>query len=201
MLFIIVLGIGLAIDAFAVSISLNLSNTITHQKDKLKVALSFGLFQAVMPIIGYVVVLPLVKNYGIIINLAAFGLLLYLGIKMIIESFKAVETVCEHDQCLANGCNLKICNKTGKARRLSNKDLITYSLATSIDALMAGLIIQTQQASLFYSVLAILVITFSLSFIGTNLKNMGAKIEKRSELVGGIILVVLGLKIILGVIL
>ncbi len=200
MFYSIVLATTLAIDAFAVAISLSLSSTITRKVDYFKVALSFAIFQSVMPIIGMVIILPF-EHFSVLIPILGTIFLLILGAKMIKESFEAAPNLCESEVCKLDGCCEHICKNTGKSRYLSFKDLVMFSIATSIDALLAGAIIVSLDINFMITILFIGVITFILSFGGAMFaKRFKVGFEKRMEFIGGIILILLAVKTIIAVI-
>lgn len=174
---IIILAIGLAMDAFAVSICKGLACNKSVGKKALIAGLYFGLFQAIMPLIGYLLGSQfehLIKNVD---HWIAFGLLLILGIKMIIEAFKKEENLDDS---------------------FSFKVMIVLALATSIDALAVGITFSVLNTSIYLAILIIGVITFILSFIGVKLGNLfGSKFQKTAQIIGGIILILIGVKILL----
>ncbi len=199
MIYSLVLAISLAIDAFAVAFSLGASSVVVRRIDKFKVAVSFAAFQMIMPIIGFVIVLPL-SNYGIIVKLVAMGFLLFLGIKMIKESFEIMPNRCKNLICLDDECNELICKRSGKCRKLSIKDLLVYSIATSVDALLAGAIIIAMDLNIVITIIFIGVVTFILSYIGSSFTKFFKKgLEKKLELLGGVVLILLALKTLIDI--
>lgn len=171
------MGTGLAADACAVSLSSGL--VIRHIKfnKALKIALAFGVFQGIMPLIGWFTSLSFL-NFSIQINhWIAFSLLTVIGGKMIYETFQVeAET---------------------KFNPLDNYTLIGLAIATSIDALAVGLSLSVLETSILSTVAAIGFITFTLSFISVYLGHKWGKLCKfKLELVGGIILIFLGSKIL-----
>lgn len=178
MIYVVLVAVGLAIDAFCVSVSLNLSKQVTHRNDKLKVAASFGIFQGVMPIIGYVAIMPFITDNARIIKFVSFAFLLYLAIKMFLEA----RNVKEEEEI---------------NERITNKEILVFSLATSIDALLAGLIIQTFKTPLVISILTIFIVTFVFSLVGCSYKFKSALVERYSEVLGGIVLLILAIRVIL----
>ncbi len=171
------MGTGLAADACAVSLSSGL--IIKHIKfnKALKIALAFGIFQAIMPLIGWFTSLSF-RDFLIQINhWIAFGLLTIIGGKMIYETFQVeAET---------------------KFNPLDNYTLIGLAIATSIDALAVGLSLSVLKTSILSTVTAIGVITFALSFASVYLGHIWGKLcQFKLELVGGVILIFLGSKIL-----
>lgn len=172
----IILAVGLSMDAFAVSICKGLELKDINYNKSIKIALYFGLFQGLMPLIGY-----LLGNIfkDVIINLdhwLAFGLLSFIGINLIKDSNTEIEI------------NDKI----------DFKSMILLSIATSIDALAVGITLSVLKINIIISVLIITIITFINCFIGTIIGNkLGNKISKSAKIIGGIILIITGLKILI----
>ncbi len=194
MIYSIILSITLALDAFASAVSLGLSQTVKTQKDKLKVSISFGFFQFIMPVIGGLLISPFTSKYEIVIKILGTVFLGLLGLKMAYESFQPSPNLCDKVMC-DDKCNEKVCKRTGKDRHLSNKKLIQYSIATSIDALLAGIAIRSLGLNFTITVILIGVITFILSYIGINFgRFVKNNMEKRFEFIGGVILILLAIK-------
>ncbi|MFV0499247.1 MAG: manganese efflux pump MntP family protein [Bacilli bacterium] len=190
----IILAISLAMDAFTTSVTLGLSSTVTSKYDRFKVAISFGFFQFLMPLIGGTLILPFVKKYSLVINILGTLFLMLLGCKMIYDSFSNAPNQCENIVCDGT-CNNKICKRTGKSRVLSNRLLLKFSIATSIDALCAGLIIKSLNIDFLYTIILIGLITFILSLLGVNSGSLVKRgFEKKFELLGGVILILLAIK-------
>jgi putative Mn2+ efflux pump MntP len=175
----VVLSVGLAADAFAVSLSSGL--TIRHMKinKALKIALFFGGFQAVMPLIGWLVGLSFRGSISAVDHWVAFVLLSALGGKMIYESLQEDEI-------------------EKKFNPLDVYTLITLSVATSLDALAVGLGFSVLKTSIITAVTAIGVITFFLSFIGVFIGHKFGKLcQQKIEIFGGLILISIGTKILI----
>lgn len=175
----LVLSIGLAMDAFAVSICKGLSMKKMSWKKAIIVGTYFGIFQAIMPIIGYF----LSKGFeSIVTNIdhwIAFILLGIIGGNMIKEALTP-----EHSE----NCNDNVGFKT----------MIILALATSIDALAAGITFAFLKVNLILAITLIGIITFTLSVIGTKIGNVfGDEYENKAEATGGVILILLGIKILL----
>lgn len=186
MSYITILGIsaGLAMDAFAVSISYGCTPKKVPLKHILMISLSFGAFQAFMPVIGWHVgrfFADLIKNYD---HWIAFSLLAYIGARMIIEGLKkdAGDDIC---------CDLD-------DHVLDLKRLFVLSVATSIDALAVGLSLSLLGYSIMTPAAIIGITTFIFSYIGVK---MGCRLHKvlgkRVEVFGGLVLVAIGVKIII----
>ena len=171
------ISIGLGMDAFAVSVCKGLSMLKMKWKKALIVAIYFGIFQALMPVIGFI----FAKNFSNeIINInywIAFILLLIIGINMIIESLKKEEKGDDD---------------------ISFKTMIVLAVATSIDALAVGVTFAFLNVNIMLAISLIGIITFIISMIGVKIGNVfGDKYETKAELAGGFILIFLGAKILL----
>lgn len=174
----IIIAITMAMDAFAVSICKGVSSKEKMLKTGLICGLWFGIFQALMPLIGWLFGEVLIQFIDIenVSGFIAFLLLSFLGIKMIKESFEE-DCDCEDNSSLAF------------------KVMLAFAIATSIDALAIGVTISILNASILISMLLIGFITFAMSFIGSIIgAKVGSKYEKKAELAGGIILILLGIK-------
>ena len=174
---IIFLAFGLAMDAFSVSITrgLTLKCDIKHA---LIIALFFGGFQALMPILGWFSGIQLESIISTIAPWIAFLLLLGIGIKMIYESVSTSgEDICKF---------------------FSLRELLVLSVATSIDAFAIGVTFAILNTPIITPVIIIGLITFLLSFIGVYIgKNIGHLFENKIEILGGLILIAIGFKILL----
>jgi putative Mn2+ efflux pump MntP len=175
---IILIAVGLAMDAFAVSIANGMSTTSQKRKNALIVASFFGAFQMLMPVIGWLTGLAMAELIMGIDHWIAFGLLAFIGSRMIYESLKR-----ESDK---KNSNLRI------------HTLLTLSVATSIDALMVGLSFAFLQTTPVTPIIVIGFVTFSLSFTGFLFGNViGNFFGNKIKAVGGIILIAIGIKILL----
>ena len=167
-------------DAFAVAVCKGLSMEKMNVKKALIIGGYFGFFQALMPLIGYFLGVQFADYIRAVDHWIAFVLLAYIGGKMIKESFdKNVE--CNDDT--------------------SFKAMIVLAVATSIDALASGVVLSIkidEPVRAYIAVCIVGVITFVLSVLGVKVGNIfGAKYKSKAELAGGIVLVLLGLKILL----
>ena len=182
-------AISLSMDAFAVAICKGISLGKAKTSDAFKVGAYFGFFQGAMPLIGYFLANSFSKYIESIDHWIAFGLLIYIGSKMIWEST-------HHDD--GNNC----CDDA-----LSFKNMIAMAIATSIDALAVGIAFSCDGMELynngiilgiFASCGLICVTTFLLSFFGVKLgKILENKLKNRAEIAGGVVLVLLGIKILI----
>jgi putative Mn2+ efflux pump MntP len=178
MIQLILLSFGLAMDAFSVSVSFGICHPKSKIQTDLRLAFFTALFQFMMPLIGWIIGCILGNIFFKGSNWIAFIILLGIGIKMIIDAIIKKEE----------------CNPIDISR---GKHLIIICLATSIDALAAGLSLGILKTPLFLSVSIIGIITFILSFSGIYLgKIAGFLLGKWAEIFGGIILISIGFKII-----
>lgn len=182
MIDLLLLALALSMDAFAVSIGLGIKQKKSEIALAFKAGLFFGFFQALMPFLGYICGVGLTKYIQGFDHILAFTLLLIIGAKMLYEAY--------------------IDHTANTPHHISYKALFFLAIATSIDAMAAGFTIHLFSFSLFSCLIIIGGITFIISFtgvlIGKNLKkNKGEKFEKRAEFVGGMILILLGFKILL----
>ena len=178
MIELLLLSLGLAMDAFAVSIGLGSKQERPGIGLALKVAFFFGLFQGVMPAIGYLAGAGLAGWIESIDHWVAFVLLWLIGGKMLYEAF-------------SEGVEEEIVRLTGRV-------LLTLSVATSIDALAAGFTLPLLETPFLASVATIGLVTFTLSFAGVFIgARAGVWLESRAEGLGGVILMLIGLKILL----
>lgn len=175
------IGIGLSMDAFAVSICKGLKMQRVHKGHCLVIALFFGGFQALMPLAGWLLGRQFEQYITAIDHWIAFGLLAFLGGKMIREALQKKE---EED--------------SGREEHLDLKELFLLAVATSIDALAVGITFAFLQVSILPAITIIGCTTFVLSIAAVYIGNIfGAKYKNKAELAGGAILVLLGLKILL----
>ncbi|MBA4312686.1 MAG: hypothetical protein C0417_08655 [Chlorobiaceae bacterium] len=175
---IIFIAFGLSMDAVAVAVSMGLSINSLRIKHGILIGLFFGVFQAVMPVIGWITGKSLQNIIVGVDHWVAFGLLTLIGAKMIYESVKPNP----------DGDNIK---------SLTVRVLLILSIATSIDAFAIGISFAILQISIITPILIIGGITFLLSFLGVGLgKHVGYLFSKKIEIVGGVILILIGVKIL-----
>jgi len=178
----VVLGIalGLAMDAFAVALGLGCSPRGLSRGQALRLALHFGLFQFFMPVLGWAVGTGIEARIRAFDHWIAFGLLVLVGGKMIVESFRAGG---------ADAC------KAGDPTRGSR--LLILSVATSIDALAVGLSLGVLEVGVFYPAAVIGAVAFLMTVLGARLGPvLGRVVGRRAELLGGVVLVLIGIKIV-----
>jgi len=175
-------GLGLAMDAFAVSVCKGLCMKKINYSHAFIIALFFGIFQAVMPFLGFFLGKTFESYITSVDHWIAFVLLVYIGIKMIRDAINDDDEVsCPVDQ------------------RLNIKELFVLSVATSIDALAVGIAFSFEKDVNIYENISIIgIVTFALSFFGVVIGNkFGACFRKKAQVSGGVILVLLGLKLLL----
>jgi len=178
MIEIFLLAFALSMDAFAVSVGLGVKSKNFIKSLAFKVAVLFGFFQALMPLLGYLAGIGLGTFIASIDHWIAFILLGAIGGKMIYESFQEGT----EDEITA----------------ITNRVLLILAIATSIDAMAAGFTLNLLELNPFISMIIIGVVTFIFSFLGVYIgtKN-GTFLEDKAEKIGGIILIGIGLKIVI----
>ena len=175
---VVLIGIGLAMDAFAVSICKGLAMKDPKVKAMAVIGLWFGFFQAFMPIIGYYLGESFYQYIADYDHWIAFILLLLIGLNMIRESFSS------EDEGIDDSLGIKI--------------MFLLAVATSIDALVVGITFAMDGSDILIPALIIGVITFSLSVVGVKIgSTVGDRFGRKAELAGGMILILIGLKILL----
>ncbi|WBW95167.1 manganese efflux pump MntP [Oceanirhabdus sp. W0125-5] len=176
---IFIIAVGLAMDAFAVSITSGITIKKLKVRHALKIALFFGVFQGVMPLIGWALSIKFSDYIESVDHWIAFILLGCIGVKMIREAFDN-----EEDESKKNPLDLKT--------------LTILSIATSIDALVVGVSFAFLEVNILYATFIIAVITYVICFIGVLIgKKFGELFNKKAEIFGGVILVLMGIKILL----
>ena len=175
---ILLIAVSLAMDSFAVSIAHGMAIRNRRVATGLVMGGSFGLFQALMPVLGWLAGLTFIELIASFDHWVAFGLLAFIGGKMIYSA----RTVAEEE----------------KEAKLTVSVLLLLSVATSIDALAVGLSFSLLQVSIFAPVIAIGVVAFLLSFAGFNFgSKLGKFFERKVQVVGGVVLIAIGVKILL----
>ena len=175
---ILLIALGLAMDAFAVSIAHGITSKTLRSGNALKLAISFGSFQAFMPALGWLAGLSLLDLISGVDHWAAFGLLFFIGCKMVYESFKMTPSEKEH-------------------KKLTMPILLMLSVATSIDALAVGLSFAFLKIAVTIPIMIIGSVTFMLSFLGVTFgSKLGKFFENKIEIIGGLVLIAIGMKIL-----
>ena len=174
----LILAVSLSMDAFAVAICKGLAFGRIRLRQALVVGLYFGVFQAAMPTIGYFLGMGFRQYIESFDHWIAFGLLAFLGVRMIIEAVRGGEEEVSSS--------------------LDIREMTLLAIATSIDALAAGISLSVLDASIGTAALFIGIITFSLSVAAVYIGGyIGAKFKKPAELAGGAALVLLGIKVLI----
>ncbi len=174
------IGVGLSMDAFAVSIICGAVFCRLHVLHALRMALFFGAFQAVMPLIGFAAGRTFADIIGVYDHWVAFALLLAVGGKMIYEGVKIGDV----EKTFADPSSLAA--------------LLMLSIATSIDALAVGVTLSLVTRSIILSVVIIGAVTFVLSYAGYVIgKRFGHFFENKIEILGGAILIAIGALILI----
>lgn len=171
-------GLGLAMDTTAVSICKGLAMKKIDWKKAIIIALYFGIFQAIMPLMGYLLGETFQEIFSSVDHWVAFILLAIIGANMIKESFE---------------------NESEKINdRVDFKTMIVLALATSIDALAIGITFSILKIDLVLAILILGLVAFILSLVGVKIGNkFGSKFQNKAEITGGIILILIGMKILL----
>lgn len=173
----IFMAIGLAMDAFAASICKGMGQSRMQWKNALKAGLFFGIFQALMPLLGYWAGSRFEHLIKTADHWIAFGLLGFIGGRMIIGSFRPNKPV---------DCSFRF------------RPMLILAFATSIDALAVGISLGFLQINIVKAAILIGSVTFVMSFAGVKLGYIfGSRLSSKAELLGGIILVLIGVKILL----
>jgi putative Mn2+ efflux pump MntP len=181
------ISVALSMDAFSVSICKGLATKKFSLKTALLCGLWFGGFQALMPIIGYFLGAQFEHIITSFDHWIALGLLLVIGVNMIREALSEEESADDGQQPTAE-CS---CSNTGF------KTMLMMAIATSIDALAVGVSFAFLSVDLWKSVTVIGITTFLFSFAGVRIGNIfGSRYSKAAEITGGVILILLGCKIL-----
>lgn len=176
------IGVGLSMDAFAVSVCKGLGMPKVKKQNALIIGLFFGGFQALMPLIGWLLGRQFESYIKSVDHWIAFILLGFIGGKMILEACKETEAVVVEKEDAV----------------LNMRELFLLAIATSIDALAVGVTFAFLQMPIVQAITIIGVTTFLLSILGVYVGNVfGNKYEKKAEFAGGVILILIGLKILL----
>lgn len=176
------IGVGLSMDAFAVSICKGLGMKRVNYSHAFIIALFFGGFQAFMPLVGYLLGAQFAGFVSSFAHWIAFGLLAFIGGKMLWDAFHEED----EDDVAEDGDKIDL------------KELFMLAIATSIDALAVGVSFAFLEVSILPAIALIGVTTFVISFGGVAIGNkFGSKYEKPSTIIGGVVLILIGLKIVI----
>lgn len=176
------IGVGLSMDAFAVSVCKGLGMQRVNKKQMLVIGLYFGGFQALMPLIGWVLGIRFQEYITSMAHWVAFVLLIIIGGKMIVEAIRDKDEVEIGEKDLP----------------LNHKELLLLAVATSIDALAVGITFAFLGTPIIEAISIIGCTTLGLSMLGVVIGNFfGTLYKKKAEIAGGVILILIGLKILL----
>ena len=176
---ILLISLSMSMDAFAVCLGVGAARRIDGRRSTFRLAFHFGLFQFIMPVLGWIAGTTILHYITAYDHWVAFGLLGSVGLRMIISGFNPES----NDE------------KMDPSRGWS---LVLLSLATSIDALAVGFSLGIVGITIWYPAVVIGVVTGLVSLLGLRLGNkLGEKFGKRMEIVGGIVLVLIGVRILM----
>ena len=176
---ILLTAIGLSMDAFAVALTIGMNiNNVDRNKIAIKSGIYFGIFQGIMPFLGWILGIKFTKYIQSIDHWIAFALLTFIVVKMIIDGVKP--------------------NEENKIKEYSNKTFFILAIATSIDALAIGVTFAFLNINILSAIIIIGITTFVLSVSAVYLgKVIGNVIKNKAGIFGGLILLIIGLKILL----
>ncbi|WP_295209949.1 manganese efflux pump MntP family protein [Ruminococcus sp.] len=181
----LLIGVGLSMDAFAVSVCKGLNMRKINYKHAFIIAAFFGGFQALMPFLGWALGSQFEQYIESVDHWIAFILLAFIGGKMVMEAIKGGDDEDDDEK--------EVCPD-----KLDIKELFMLAVATSIDALAVGVTFAFLNVNIVFSITTIGITTFVISIAGVVIGNLfGAKYKSKAEIAGGIILVLIGLKILL----
>ena len=214
----LLIGVGLSMDAFAVAVCKGLAMKRVNYRHALVIALMFGGFQALMPLVGWALGTQFEQYITPVDHWIAFVLLAFIGGKMLWEALRgeagagdgaAAEGEAGTEAAGTSGAGAAVAGATGDSgeawqatgeakERLDMRELVLMAIATSIDALAVGITFAFLQVDIVPAVALIGATTFVLSLGGVVLGNQfGARFEKPASVVGGVVLILIGLKILL----
>jgi len=175
---VLLIAVGLSMDAMVVSLCAGVGGYASSLRPALRISFAFGFFQAVMPVLGWLAGHAVSSWVAGIDHWLAFGLLVFVGIRMIRSGLRADDSD-------------PSCDPT------RGSTLIVLSIATSIDALAVGFSIALLSIPILFPALLIGLVTFSLSFLATHMgRRLSFGFGKRMEIVGGLVLGLIGLRIL-----
>ncbi|MBE5780228.1 MAG: manganese efflux pump [Clostridiales bacterium] len=173
-------AVGLSMDAFAVSVSSGITAKDPLAPKALRMGLAFGLSQAIMPLLGYFAGMTVVAYIQHIDHYVVFLLLGFVGGKMLMDGIRSDDDCAVRTDAFALG------------------PMTLLAIATSIDALAVGIGFAAVSADIWLSAAIIGVVTFSLCYMGVYFgKRLGCAFQKKAVILGGIVLILIGLKILL----
>lgn len=175
---ILLISLSMSMDAFAVCLGVGATRRADGRRSTFRLAFHFGLFQFIMPVLGWIAGTTILHYIAAYDHWVAFGVLGFVGLRMIISGFNPES----NDE------------KNDPSRGWS---LVLLSVATSIDALAVGFSLGIVGITIWYPAVVIGVVTGLVSLLGLRLGNkLGEKFGKRMEIVGGIVLVLIGVRIL-----
>ena len=179
MLTVFLIGLGLSMDAFSVSVTNGMCLERAGIRDAVKISFMYAFFQFLMPVIGFFAGNIFKDVINSVDHWIAFCLLLFIGIKMISETFEKK-------------------NEKNECQKIGLKLLFVQGIATSIDALAVGISFAALKMPVFSSSLMIGLITFVICFLGVYIgKKVGNLLKGKAEILGGVILIGIGTKILI----
>lgn len=176
---VLLIAVGLSMDAMVVSLCAGISGYTASPRPALRISFAFGFFQTIMPVLGWVAGSAISSWAAGIDHWLAFALLSFVGIRMIRSGLRpeGPDSSCDPTQ---------------------GSTLVVLSIATSIDALAVGFSIALLSAPILLPALVIGLVTFSLSFLATHMgRRLNLRFGKRMEIVGGLVLALIGSRILL----
>ncbi|MCX7715385.1 MAG: manganese efflux pump MntP family protein [Clostridia bacterium] len=180
----LLVAVGLAMDAFSVALTSGMAINRLKLRNALKIGAFFGIFQAIMPCIGWALGLSLKRYIETFDHWVALILLAFIGGKMLYEGLKTEHGDSGEENYVKNP--------------LDNKLLTVLAVATSIDALAVGITLATVNSNIITAALVIGTVTFFLSAVGVYIgRKCGNLFGSKAELIGGIVLIGIGIKILL----
>ncbi|MFZ3150510.1 MAG: manganese efflux pump MntP family protein [Anaerolineaceae bacterium] len=176
---IFLIALSLAMDAFAVSLAIGTTTQCNYSRAHFRICFSFGFFQAIMPVLGWLAGSSIAKYIESFDHWIAFGLLAYIGISMIVSGTKKEVKAFPSDPS-------------------KGKMLITLAIATSIDALAVGLSMSMLDVDIILPSIVIGLVAMAMSVIGLHIGNrLGEKFGKTMQIIGGLILVFIGVRVLI----
>ncbi len=178
---IVLIGTGLSMDAFAVAVCKGLAMKKPDKVQALIIGLYFGVFQALMPVLGWLLGTQFRVYIESVDHWVAFALLAFIGGKMIVEAVR------DKPSDIPEGSSV-----------IKHKEMLVLAVATSIDALAVGISFAALGTPIFPSAQIIGLITFCLSILGVYIGHrFGNRYEKKAEIAGGLILIGIGVKVLI----
>lgn len=199
----LMLGVGLAMDAFAVSMTNGLNEPQMRRGKAVFVALTYGLFQTMMPMIGWLCVTLIAERFAVFaewVPYIALVLLLIIGGKMLFEGIKHNRNAKQASADNGENTLAEATAETASAKPLTLVALLAQAVATSIDALSTGFTLSDIAGNVWWQALLAVgligIVTFGISLAGVFIgKKFGDRLGSKAEIVGGVILIAIGVEI------